>query len=87
MIKTNVTVNNGHGIHARPASLITKLATKYKSKIEMTSDTKTIDCKSVIGILSLGVKNGTELVLQAEGPDADEAITVIKQLFENNFGE
>lgn len=87
MIKATVQLNNGHGLHARPASLITKLATKYKSKIEMTLDTKTIDCKSVIGILSLGAKNGTELVLQAEGPDASEAIQEIQQLFRNNFGE
>ncbi len=87
MIKRKVTVNNGHGIHARPASLITKSATKYKSKVEMIFGTKKIDCKSVIGILSLGAKGGTELLLQADGPDAEAAVREIGQLFDNNFGE
>ncbi len=87
MVKRTVKVGNGHGIHARPASLITKSATKYKSKVEMVYGTKTIDCKSVIGVLSLGAKGGTELVLQADGPDADAAVNEIQQLFESNFGE
>ena len=87
MVKTIVKVNNGHGLHARPASLITKAATKFKSKIEMVCGTKTIDCKSVIGILSLGVKNGSELTLQADGPDAQEAVSELQRLFESNFGE
>jgi phosphocarrier protein NPr/phosphocarrier protein len=53
----------------------------------MVFGSKKIDCKSVIGILSLGAKGGTELLLQADGPDAEAAVSEIGQLFDNNFGE
>ena len=87
MIKKIVKVSEGKGIHARPASLITNTATKYASTVRIAFRDKLIDCKSIIGILSLGATGGSELELQAEGPDAEQAVDAISALFESNFGE
>ncbi|MBN2899966.1 MAG: HPr family phosphocarrier protein [Clostridia bacterium] len=87
MVKKMVTVNAGNGIHARPASLITNTATKFAATVKIAFKDKIIDCKSIIGILSLGATGGSELELQAEGPDAQDALDAITTLFESNFGE
>lgn len=78
---------NKLGIHVRPASLISKTASKYKSNFLIRKDDMEINGKSVMGIMMLGAGLGTELVLVFNGVDEQEMMEDIVELFEDKFGE
>ncbi|SCX90471.1 HPr family phosphocarrier protein [Alkaliphilus peptidifermentans] len=87
MEKVEVILNNKTGLHARPASVITKVASRFKSDIKITKDGREGNAKSIVSILSIAAVYGDSLFISAEGIDDMEAITTIKQLIENNFVE
>lgn len=82
-----VIVPNPQGVHARPADLFVKLAHQYQSRIDVIKDGECVDGKSILHMLTLGAVEGTELRLEAEGPDADEALTALAELVSRGFGE
>ncbi|MDF2564150.1 MAG: Phosphotransferase System HPr (HPr) Family [Massilibacillus sp.] len=86
-MEAKVVIANKAGIHARPASMLVQSATKFQSKIKLAAKGKTIDAKSILMIMSLGLVKGTEVVISAEGADADAAVKAIKDLVESKFGE
>jgi phosphocarrier protein HPr len=83
----NVVVGNAHGLHARPASLIMKLASRFQSKVELVKDHERVDGKSILEILTLGAAPGTNLIIEVTGPDAESALEALAQLFASNFAE
>lgn len=87
MIEVNLTLTNKLGIHARSAAEIAKVASRFKSAITLRGNGKIIDAKSMIMVMSLGVKNGHQLTIQADGQDENECIKALKQLVENKFYE
>lgn len=87
IMEAKVVIANKAGIHARPASMLVQSATKFQSKIKLAAKGKTIDAKSILMIMSLGLVKGTEVVISAEGADADAAVKAIKDLVESKFGE
>ena len=87
MITTTVTLINKLGIHVRPASLISKTASKYKSNFLIRKDDMEINGKSVMGIMMLGAGLGTELELVFDGVDEKEMMEEIVALFADKFGE
>jgi len=87
IMEAKVVIANKAGIHARPASMLVQSATKFQSKIKLAAKGKTIDAKSILMIMSLGLVKGTEVVISAEGSDADAAVKAIKELVESKFGE
>lgn len=80
MITCELTITNKTGLHARPATLWVKEATQFQSKIQLKKGDKTIDGKSMLGILSLGLGQGTAIELIADGPDEAEAVSRLQQL-------
>lgn len=80
-----VTVSNPQGIHLRPAYLIAELAGKYESDVNLETAGTKVDGKSVLEIIGLAAANGTEVSIHAHGPDADEAVDAIAQLFHEGF--
>jgi len=86
-MEAKVVIANKAGIHARPASMLVQAATKFQSKIKLAAKGKSIDAKSILMIMSLGLVKGTEVVISAEGADADAAVKAIKDLVESKFGE
>lgn len=66
------------GIHARPASILVSTASAFRSKIILLADGKTADVKSIMNLMALGVKNGTEITVTADGDDAAEAIAAVE---------
>ena len=86
-MEQKVIISNKAGIHARPASMLVQAATKFKSKIKLTAKGKTVDAKSILMIMSMGLVHGTEVVISAEGDDADKAVTTLKDLVNSKFGE
>jgi phosphotransferase system HPr (HPr) family protein len=83
MVSATVTVNNKTGLHARPASRLVKLCAGFESELCIRSGEKTIDPKSIIDLLSNGVKQGTTIEITAEGPDEQRAIDEIIALIES----
>lgn len=80
-------IENKAGLHARPAALFAQKASAFKSTIMLLKGEKSINAKSIIGIMGLGVKQGESLVLQIEGPDSQEAAEALQTLVANNFLE
>jgi phosphocarrier protein len=84
---TQVTVQNELGLHARPVTLIVKLAKTFSSRIAFERGGTVSDAKSVMALLLLAAGKGTKLTITAEGHDAEEAIEALEQLFSEKFGE
>ncbi len=74
-------MSNPQGLHARPAELFVKTASQYQAKIEVIKDGQRVDGKSILSILTLAAVQGTELSLEATGPDAQQALTALSELF------
>lgn len=87
MPKVNVIVNHKVGLHARPASMFVQMAAKYTSDIEVDHGENTANAKSILSVLTLGVHQGSEITIRAEGNDAQEALKALEQLVLDNFGE
>lgn len=85
MEKITLKLTNSEGLHARPAALFVQIANKYSSDLELEAHGKTVNGKSIIGIMSLGVFQGEEITLTARGADEKELIAELKQLFDNEF--
>ncbi|QIB27622.1 HPr family phosphocarrier protein [Caloranaerobacter azorensis] len=85
MYTAEVELKNETGLHARPASIFVKEASKYASDIKIIKNGKEYNAKSIMGILSLGAGKGDKLTITAEGEDEKQAIQALKALVENNF--
>ncbi len=87
MFKQEIVVKNKTGLHARPAAQFVELASKFKSEISVVNDGEKVNAKSIIGIMSGGIGEGTEISIEAEGSDEQEAVMALIQLVESKFGE
>lgn len=65
------------GIHARPATLLVQTASKFNSDINLEYNGKSVNLKSIMGVMSLGVGQGADVTVTADGDDAKEAIEAI----------
>ncbi len=83
MFEAKLKVMNETGLHARPASELMSLSSKFKSDISILTETARINPKSIISILGGGVYKGTEITLQIEGEDEEEAGKALVELIEN----
>ena len=87
MITANVTIVNKLGLHARAASRLVNCASGFTSEIEIVRGTRSVNAKSIMGVLTLAAALGTELVVQADGPDEQQAVDAVATLFQDRFGE
>lgn len=83
--KRSVVIRQPEGLHARPAELFVKVALQFDSKIDVIKDNQRADAKSILHILTLAAVEGTRLDLEAEGPDAKEALDALAELVNSNF--
>ncbi len=87
MYSEEVTVANELGLHARPAALFTRTASRFKSEVYVTKDGEQINGKSILGVMMLAAYQGTVLRIEAEGEDEREAVTALVELVKGGFGE
>jgi phosphocarrier protein len=80
-----VKVVNVLGLHARAAARFVKLASQFQSQIKVTRGDRTMDGKSILGLLLLSAARGTELRISAEGPDEAEAVAALCALAARGF--
>ncbi|MBI0578298.1 MULTISPECIES: phosphocarrier protein HPr [Bacillaceae] len=67
------------GIHARPATLLVQAASKFNSEINLEYKGKKVNLKSIMGVMSLGIGQGADIVISAEGNDSEEALSSIEE--------
>ena len=82
MVSKEVLVKNGSGLHARPATLLVKKASSFKSDVSIEFNGKKANVKSLIGVLSLGVTKGANITVTASGDDETLAAEEIAKLIE-----
>ncbi len=86
MPQVTLTIRNQVGLHARPAAIFVKTASGFKdTKVELVKGDRVGDAKSILQVLILGVGQGETILLRAEGPQADEALSALKDLVEADF--
>ena len=83
MITQEITLKNEEGLHARPATEIAKNASKYSCDIKLDVNGKEYNAKSVLNIMSAGIKNNTQIKIICDGVDENSALKEIVELFEN----
>ncbi len=84
-VQKTVVISNPQGLHARPAELLVRLAMQFESDVEVIRDGQRVDAKSILNVLTLGAGQGTEITLQAQGADAQEAVEALARLIESEF--
>jgi len=87
VIERRVRIVNELGLHARPAAEFVKLASKFKLEIQVRRDDMTVNGKSIMGVMTLAAEQGSELVITANGVDAEEAVRALAALVESGFRE
>ncbi|TPR14552.1 phosphocarrier protein HPr [Apilactobacillus timberlakei] len=81
MEKSQFKIVSATGIHARPATLLVQTASKFKSELSLTYQDKSVDLKSIMGVMSLGVGQNADIMVSAEGEDEKNAINAISESF------
>ncbi|SFI11366.1 phosphocarrier protein [Tindallia magadiensis] len=87
MLEKNILIKNETGIHARPAAILVKHAMRFESDINIYRSGNVYDAKSIMNVMSMGVRQGEEIHLVVKGPDEIQAFEKIVELIENNFKE
>lgn len=87
MVKESIIIENETGLHARPATEISKIAMKYPCDIMFWVNGKKVNAKSPLMIMAAGIKSKTELEISCNGDDEEKALEELKIAFKNQFGE
>lgn len=89
MPEAAVTLVNPLGLHARAAAKVVRLANQFESTIVIVRPNRgrRADARSILSILELGAKQGSNLTIEAVGPDEEMAIESLRTLFSDGFGE
>nr|MBQ8891193.1 HPr family phosphocarrier protein [Clostridia bacterium] len=87
MISRSVTIKNSVGLHARPATFFIQKANSYKCSIWVEKEDCRVNAKSLLGVLSLGIVQGTVINLIADGNDEADAIEGLVALVDGGFAE
>ena len=85
MFMKSVEVNNKVGLHARPATFFIQKANEFKSTIWVEKDGRRVNAKSLLGVLSLGIAQGTTINVIADGADAELSVTSLVELVETGL--
>jgi phosphotransferase system HPr (HPr) family protein len=82
-----VQVVNPHGMHLRPADLFVRTAMKFGSKVWVTFEGQQVEGRSIVELLMLAARQGTQLTVTATGDDAEEAVAALVDLVQRGFDE
>ncbi len=87
MIRTTVTISNRLGLHARASAKLTKLASTFSSDVFMSRNGRRVNAKSIMGVMMLAAGMGTEVEIETEGVDEQQALEALLALIHDKFGE
>ena len=83
MVKKTVTVELASGLEARPVAMLVQVASQYESSIYVEIDSKKVNAKSIMGMMTLGLDSGEEIMLSANGEDEEAAMSSIERYLSN----
>ncbi|MEK5443330.1 MULTISPECIES: phosphocarrier protein HPr [Fredinandcohnia] len=83
MAEKTFKITSESGIHARPATVLVQAASKYNSDIQLEYNGKSVNLKSIMGVMSLGIGQGAEVKIVAEGSDEEEVIANLTEIMAN----
>ena len=87
MLEHRIVIRNKRGLHARAASRLVAVASRYGCDVRVCTDDKEADGKNIMSVMMLAASPGTEILLRAEGDCANAAMAAIIELIENRFDE
>jgi phosphocarrier protein HPr len=86
-IVKEVPIVNRLGLHARPAAMFVRVASKFRCEVWVGKDGEEVNGKSIMGLMMLAAGQGSKLQIRCEGPDAEQAISEIEELIKSRFNE
>jgi phosphocarrier protein len=86
-IQKEITIINRLGLHARPAAMFVRVATRYKADVWVGKEGEEVNGKSIMGLMMLAAGQGSKLSIRIEGSDADKALKDIEELIQSRFNE
>lgn len=87
MVKRTTRIVNKLGLHARPSALLVTTAGRFQSEVHFTKDGLRVNGKSIMGVMMLAAEKGSEITIEAEGPDEDQAVDALITVIESGFNE
>ena len=87
MIKTDTTITNKLGLHARASAKLTKLAGSYPCEVWMSRGERRVNAKSIMGVMMLAAGIGSAVTVETDGPQEQEAMDALLALIADKFGE
>ena len=87
MIKSSITISNKLGLHARASAKLTKMAGGFKSELHLSRNSRRVNAKSIMGVMMLAAGMGSEIEIEADGNDENEAMAALRALIDGRFGE
>lgn len=87
MIRHQITIQNKLGLHTRAAAKLVDTAKRYASRIELMYGDRVVDCKSIMGVITLGAQKNNTVDVIITGDDEEQAIEAINKLVDGKFGE
>jgi phosphocarrier protein HPr len=87
MMERTVEIVNRNGLHARPAAEFVKLSSRFNCDIHIVRDDLEVNGKSIMGVMMLAAEYGSNILVRANGPDAEQAVNAIADLVAAKFGE
>ena len=86
-VEKEITIVNRLGLHARPAALFVKVASRFRADVWVKKDNEEVNGKSIMGLMMLAAGQGSKLQIHCEGPDAERALEEIEELIKGKFNE
>jgi len=87
MIKSNISISNKLGLHARASAKLTKLAGSFASDVFLSRNGRRVNAKSIMGVMMLAAGLGSEIEIETDGEDEQAAMTALRELIDGKFGE
>lgn len=87
LIEKKIVIKNKLGLHARPAAMFVQIANKFDCDILVKRGNQKVNGKSIMGILTLAANKGSKILLKAEGPDSQSAITELERLLSGELDD
>jgi phosphocarrier protein HPr len=86
-LEKEITIINRLGLHARPAAMFVRIASRYRSEVWVEKEGEQINGKSIMGLMMLAAGQGSRLLIKCEGPDADKVLAELEELIQQKFNE
>ena len=87
MLRSTITISNRLGLHARASAKLTKLCSSFASEIFLTRNDRRVNAKSIMGVMMLAAGCGSQIAIEVDGSDEEQAMRAVRELIDDKFGE